>query len=404
MLILVSDLHLADDPMRASFDVDAFLREVNSQIQHCPVDDQVTLVLLGDVFEFLKTARWLEVALRPWHPHSSELENFVTSIAQAIVAANEKFFGGLRGLQQSSELRICVLPGNHDGLLANESGAGARAVLRSALGLGGDVEPFPSTFSDSSHGVWAQHGHEFDEFNSPILKNPRFVPGDVVVIEIVAALPVLVAKELGLEPDAPALRFLHELDNVLPQDGRGLAGWLNFSVQQLEPADQAKFKVAIQKCLAQCIRKARAEARTYGRITWLMWFTLRAVEGFTKTAGFSLLKPRITGLQPLGSTELPAVYGSALSMARTQMRIPQETYIFVAGHTHFPLHRPMAVGAQRVMTYMNSGTWRRIYLCLNPKEKKHAFTSFSEESMLVIQRRNGAKPPKYDFRRQVRGH
>ena len=106
LLILVSDLHLADDPIRASFDAVTFLRELAAQLDQCPEGDTARLVLLGDVFELLKTARWRDTPLRPWHPHSDELGAEVAAIARAIIAANDAFFAGLRQLQATRGLQV----------------------------------------------------------------------------------------------------------------------------------------------------------------------------------------------------------------------------------------------------------------------------------------------------------
>src|SRR5258706_15457271 len=67
LLIIVSVLHLADHPRRTSFDAATFIRELTAQVNLCPKGDNAKLILLGDVFELLKTPRWHEMDLRPWH-------------------------------------------------------------------------------------------------------------------------------------------------------------------------------------------------------------------------------------------------------------------------------------------------------------------------------------------------
>jgi UDP-2,3-diacylglucosamine pyrophosphatase LpxH len=57
LLIFVSDLHLVDHPRRASFQALPFLRAIDSIVGQSDFrEDPVTLVLLGDIFEVLKSA------------------------------------------------------------------------------------------------------------------------------------------------------------------------------------------------------------------------------------------------------------------------------------------------------------------------------------------------------------
>lgn len=402
MLILVSDLHLADHSLRASFDAATFLRELRTQLDQCPKGDTPRLILLGDVFDLLKTPRWHETALRPWREHSDELGTFVASIAQEIITTNPEFFLGLGKLRDQCGLQIELLPGNHDGLLANESGRKARAVFRHALGLAGADDPLLSVYLDTEHGTVAQHGHEFDDFNKPSRGRPRFVAGDVVVIELVAALPRLVARALSTREDDERLRFLHGLDNVLPQDGKGLVAWMQFGASRLAEPDRSLVLQTLKESLSTCLARAREEARTYGEMGAGLSGLLKAVGRFVASTGLPGAE-QLVKLQPLAGSEFNAVHSRALAIASTQDRDTQQTFLFVAGHTHLPVHVPMPVGRGRVITYLNSGTWRRVYLCVDLESGGRSFATYNEESMLVVQRREGDHPPAYDFRRQVRG-
>lgn len=402
MLILVSDLHLADHPLRASFEASAFIREVAVQVDACPQDDNVRLILLGDIFELLKTPLWNSTNLRPWHKHSVELESFVLRLTEQVIASNERFFSGLRDLKQDKSLQVELLPGNHDGLLGGDSGRLARAALRRALNLTGGDAAFPTSYSDEAHGIWAQHGHEFDVFNSPSKIYPRFVAGDVVVVELVAMLPTRVACRLGIEEDDRRLRFLHELDNVLPQTGKGLVAWMQFGVSRLAESERGPILTALKDALAECISSARAEARAHGDLGDGLSNFLAAMGRFVASRGLAAAS-KLVRFEPLSVGELSAVHGRALAIAGAQALSHQDTFLFVAGHTHSPTHLAMPVGNDRVITYINSGTWRRVYLCVNPDSGGRSFATYNEESMLVVQKRVDKHPPAYDFRRQVRG-
>lgn len=378
------------------------MREVASQVDLCPEDDEVKLILLGDIFELLKTPMWHDAGLRPWHQHSVELESFVLKLAEEIIVCNESFFAGIRELKQKKNLKVVLLPGNHDGLLAGDTGRLARAAFRKVLDLSEGDAAFPMFYSDTEHGIWAQHGHEFDLFNIPSTAKPRFVPGDVIVVELVAALPTKVARLLSVEEDDDRLRFLHELDNVLPQTGEGLVAWMQFGLLRLPESDRDSVTAALKEALSECIASAAAEARAHGDLGYGLSTFLSALSGFVALKGLVGAK-KLVRFEPMGIGELSAVHGRARAIADTQARAHQDTFLFVAGHTHLPLHVPMPVTNNRVITYMNSGTWRRVYLCVDPKSGGRCFATYNEESMLVVQKRVEKYPPAYDFRRQVRG-
>lgn len=405
MLIFVSDLHLADHPYRGSFDAEAFLTEVDTHLRRSSTQDPCTLVLLGDIFELLKAGAWLGSEHRPWHAHSPALEDLVADILKTIHDNNRLFFDGLSALK-SNGLRLVYVPGNHDGLLASTSGAKARALLRSYLELEGGDAAFESALDDADHGVHAQHGHEFDAFNHPTATQPRFVPGDVVVIELLCALPHETAKALdladpGKDQFQESLRFLHEVDNVLPQDAAGILAWIQFGIERAPAAEREKVRAAVVAALGVCLDHARKQARRHGELSNSLSLFTKLVAKFVSAKGTSAVS-RFAAFEPRRGTEVVAVGGSARALAVPQRRGRQETFLFVAGHTHCALHRPLPIGDGRVMTYLNSGTWRRVYLCVADDEQI-GFCTFNEETMLVVQRRIDAQPPSYDFRRQIRG-
>lgn len=408
MLIFVSDLHLADSRDRSSFDDQAFLREVRTCLQTCPADDKTTLVLLGDIFELLKSTKWLDADVRPWHLPSEKLAEVTVSILDGIGLQYPAFFAGLCELNAAGQLDLIYVPGNHDGLLADEAGGLARAKLRAMLPVQGvgdaDFEP---NFPDAAHGVYSEHGHEFDDFNRRYPKS-RFVPGDVVVIELATRLPVETAACLSraghslVQGGNDALRFLQELDNVLPQDGEGLMSWLKFSIERAPDDHREALRDAVLKGLNRCVACAAREARQFGSLSGTTRTLLDTVRLFIKTKSLTVLKTAAR-LQPDTASEVNRVTASAQRMGRVQARAAQDTFLYVAGHTHFPRHHLIAVGAGRTITYLNTGTWRRVYLQVPQADGSAAFATYNEETMLCVYRRIGDNPPGYEFRRNVRG-
>ncbi len=114
MLIFVSDLHLADTVERSTFDTWSFLQQL-IRIMERALDtgvEKVTLVLLGDIFEILKSKKWIERQVRPWETVTQDHIDTVALIFDAIVASNPQFFAGLSKLAADySFFRIEYVPG-----------------------------------------------------------------------------------------------------------------------------------------------------------------------------------------------------------------------------------------------------------------------------------------------------
>jgi UDP-2,3-diacylglucosamine pyrophosphatase LpxH len=99
MLMFLSDLHLADAappvvPIEELLDVMRKVIEQASTHGH-----SVRIVLLGDVFEMLKSDAWLHTTVRPWDSTcTSQHEDTVNGIFERILQTNQAFFDGLATL------------------------------------------------------------------------------------------------------------------------------------------------------------------------------------------------------------------------------------------------------------------------------------------------------------------
>jgi UDP-2,3-diacylglucosamine pyrophosphatase LpxH len=408
MLIFVSDLHLVDSFDRVTLDSETFLRELKACVALCAPGECPTLVLLGDIFELLKSSRWLTTGVRPWHPVSQELKNLTVSILQGIYDRNPLFFEGLNNLHRDAKLQLVYVPGNHDGLLSDEGGAMARALLRRLLPVQGrGEEPFDSDFQRAEYGVYAEHGHEFDDFNRRDAAYPRFVPGDVVVIELVTQLPYEAARHLGVADPMTgqfdvALGFLQDLDDVLPQDAGGLLSWVRHCLDAKPDNERQRLQEAVLKGLNSCLRRAAAEAKNHGPGGVAMSVFVKAVETFVDAWKLGAVAA-LAKIEPDRANEVNSVTASAQMMARAQTRGGRDTFLFVAGHTHLSMHHPIAVGAGHTITYLNSGTWRRVLMHVSPPDRISTFAAYHEATVLCVHRRKGSLPPAYEFRRQVSG-
>jgi len=261
MLVIISDLHLTDGSSGATISPGAFeifarrladLAEAASwriDGSYRPVE-QVDLVLLGDILDVLRSARWRSLPeVRPWrNPHAPELVELVGQITRDVLRHNDEAVGVLRGLGmeegvkvppatrngrpapdvpgQPVPVRIHYMVGNHDWFyhLPGAEFDALRRIVVGQLGLANRPDrPFPHDIVESEellramrrHKVTARHGDLFDPLNFEGDRDSASL-GDVIVIELLGRFAAEVASQLGGELPASTIYGLREIDNVRP--------------------------------------------------------------------------------------------------------------------------------------------------------------------------------------------
>lgn len=364
MLIFVSDLHLVDHPGRASFRGDLMFQAIRATLATVDVErDPVTLVLLGDIFELLKSSVWFEKDVRPWSPPNDELVVAALKVLCNIKEQEEckLFCTGLQALHTDFKVTLQYYPGNHDGLIDDMELPGLRSKLREMIhGLQGiGDERFVSPLVDAVHGVVAEHGHQYDGFNRRAVKSGRFVAGDALVIELLVGLPRAVAMSCGIDEFGPELTFLHEMDNVEPQSLDGLMRWLEFKMLDKDKSWKKVWEGEVSKALKTCGRRLRdaMKANSSEALARKAFWTLTRHSAFTRV---SVLR-KLACLPAIPSDEFAEIEDRMSAIEPTTEDWLQPPDVFVAGHTHAPLIEAFQTAKGLKMTYFNSGTWRRVY-------------------------------------------
>jgi UDP-2,3-diacylglucosamine pyrophosphatase LpxH len=212
MKLFLSDLHLGDGKERDDFqfhqEFDELVRKLSGQFK------KVEMVLLGDVFDLIRTQKYYEFE---GLPHPEVKLRVMEDITEQHVPFFEtlKYFTGKRG----NSLRYVI--GNHDfGFYLDPR---LQAIIRENFGL--DLTP-ETCYRDESLGIWAEHGHRYDIINNTFNKDGTpidYCLGDKIVVEIVDRFFDEVGKrqgELGIDP-----AVINDLDNVRPQSA--IANWLD---------------------------------------------------------------------------------------------------------------------------------------------------------------------------------
>ncbi len=268
MLVVISDLHLTDGSSGETIKAGAFERfaaepsSLAAQASERPDDvcapvDGVDVLMLGDVIDVIRSARWLDHQLRPWDD-AARIAPVVKDITDATLRNNAESLEHLRRLKGALPvrlndgatvdvpLRLHFMVGNHDWMyrLPGPAFDESRRLIREAFGLAdtthGDDGPYLHSLDDISvgrtlihadddakvdglrqmfreHGVVARHGDIFDPFNFDASRGRSHSSlGDCMVIELLNRFPHAVAQALGLSLDDRLIVDLKEIDNVRP--------------------------------------------------------------------------------------------------------------------------------------------------------------------------------------------
>lgn len=430
MLIFVSDLHLTDTRSRTTIDLCYFIKRLERIIIYARQDevDEIELVLLGDIFELLKSVEWLrnnEKNFRPWDLTFNGFHTqTVNKIFEGILINNECFFAGLRRLHQDYKLKITYVPGNHDRAINEDIGLGARKLLQAELPLERLAgSKFVDMFTCMEHKVVAYHGHEWDESNHYSEKGAAI--GDAVVIDVVARLPYLVGEYLGLDCENVALDFLHEIDNFYSHNPGVLKRWIELHLTTLDAAknknktqilaEEAVYKAI--KDIAQYFIKLAQRTQFHSLDNFQQWRilkpTLRLISTTTKVTpgvAYKLLFALLNLWADKEGYEGGGHPSVSKAVARLDTLQPYHDYCYIiSGHTHKPLvsHFPKSAKAsEQISAHLNTGTWRKIYRPTSPLMAGSPFSWQYEESLVIVyspKEHNRLRISPYELHRTLRG-
>ena len=399
MLIFLSDLHLAESHKRSPNNLSKLLNRLKELVKRS-TDHQIkdlSIVLLGDIFELLRSKEWLDSSLRPWEKCTPKHVTTVSNIFDSIVATNKEFIKGLKSLSEAfPSIKFEYVPGNHDRVLNTDMGVNARSKFQEMLPLrqkGGQW--FENVLMDKEHEVIAKHGHDWDPINRYGSKRPAI--GDAVVIDILLLLPQLVSKELGILENDSMLDFIYEVDNVRPQVPRVMAKWLIQGLDQIKEANQDADK-AIKKsfsCLASEFKTLMKTTKFEPRSTASWWMSFISKIGRLWIRRFGILKIAVRLPWGAGKGYSPYQY-LALQDIRPEIAKGGRYRYIVCGHTHIHELVPLDIEIEGspIPLYINTGTWRRTHCIAEvPREGRIAsFSSWQEECLVCIY-----KPSEYDL-------
>ncbi|MFS8065516.1 MAG: hypothetical protein ACMG6S_04005 [Byssovorax sp.] len=414
----MSDIHFSDATAQignvATPAFSTVLREIYGRaerlvrLQKKPV--HLDIVLLGDIFDHLRTERWFEDASgapvplseRPWATpaalEAGPISPLVAARARAILAeaileckdSLETLRGERRLPPEGVEVRRVYIPGNHDRLYLHDA-----EVRRQILGALGAVDGaglsaegiFLHRLQMPEYGLLARHGHEWDFWNFPRYR-PRARPseytdadylptpiGDAIATELAARLPYELRRRLGEESvfSPEHANRIHTLMKRV-EDVRPLMStfhWASYETKRLAAVMGPTRGRALERAFDATIRTIAADFR---RLEFYRAWKAQC-RGLGHLAHATLLEVILVAMEQLGGRlggvathfdRLLAVAGidprDAARRGARRERLDavsaKGTRLVVYGHTHVPTQRAIQARERTEDIYLNTGTYR----------------------------------------------
>jgi UDP-2,3-diacylglucosamine pyrophosphatase LpxH len=403
MLVVISDIHLTDLSTAHNVHATAFdlmCREISTAAQ-AKGAVELQVVLLGDIFDLVRTDFWHRTTTpdqRPWggdlDPETGMNRNtaliqtqFATVLAGVLATPEAKgLITTLNGLSTVTNLptKLTYVVGNHDRVFNNFPALQqqVRAVLPG-------IE-FANLFKADDYGVLARHGHEWDEnchgftFYNKVLR-PDGAPqlgrfdarsyqvmaiGEVVTAELMSGLVHFArAAQPGNVPDFPQfIEAFKDINNIRPT--LDVFPWLEWFARDQLPGYKQALHQAMKQSLDGVLQSSLAKK-------WDRLVTDLLLQG-DLTDRLALLKNHVLGnsfdefrgrvnslskLQGLVDKVTPDKDECAEGAEEEEIwrfwtaNPPGPTQYVLYGHTHKARH--VAFGAAvdgRVRMYINTGT------------------------------------------------
>ncbi|MGH9446489.1 MAG: hypothetical protein ACRD3O_12290 [Terriglobia bacterium] len=443
MLIIVSDLHLADGTsggtahegsfrlFRERLRALAYAASWRADGKYKPIEE-CHVVLLGDILDVLRSSEWFKpslgatVIVRPWDSHDSPpFISKIHTITEKILSRNAVFFAMMRELRGTSvisvppathdgrplqsqgarervdrvrvNVRIHYMVGNHDWFyhLPHPAYSGIRRTIVETLGLENDpCQPFPHDPEEpaansvleafSQHRVFARHGDIFDPVNFEGDRD-RSSLGDSIAVDLVTRFAVEVKARLGESLSPECLAGLNEIDRVRP---RLLAPvWAGGILRRLcgDPKLRRKVQEAWNDLAEQWVKTPFVRERLSSRRQFRAGRRLQLALTLSKRLMLADSSPWICWLAGKLGNSTKSYFPHALEERWFRQHRAQ---FIVYGHTHHHevvgLNSVAAGEGQLDQMYINSGTWRPIHELAKYRPGREAFVGYNTMTYLAF--------------------
>jgi len=382
MLIVLSDLHLSEAQstqiggMRFNRNLPAetyqtYFTEINQAVLTNHIKE-IDFVLAGDILELSRSAYWLKGSNRPYQDNDSitegsGAERTLLKIIDAICAEERvaETIQSFRSLKDHFDCGVTLhyILGNHDRLV-NATPA-IRRKVREVFGLEGEDQLFEHRylFKDAFGQplCLVRHGHEYDPMNFAVNTHemetiPMDFPedvygkpclGDIVTIEIGAALPWYFVEEYGVEAILldPTLMAVYErlmaFDDVRP-------------TELMKPClEKALDTISENEVLSDMIQ----EASSLRKSQRLLLEGILDLDLINNGVSYWMVKQIMKKVSKKIKLNSQTRWAKREALLRN---LDSGCKCVVSGHTHFPEVSLVSAVKGDEVYYINTGTWRNI--------------------------------------------
>ena len=420
MLVFISDLHFVDETAgKQNIPASAFKIFLSDLQKHSEktknIDKELKIIFLGDIFDLLRTEEWFQEKEkdRPWGNNTAKMKKRAKIILNKIAEKNKDTFKlfskkNLEKTFKGINVETIYIPGNHDRLCWMTDGLRKKAIK--LLGLNANnTDNFKHSFTDSQHGVYATHGHIFDNFNyeggheySEL--DYGLVPiGDPITTEILAKIPyklldnIKLINSLCCEDVFRLKERFQELGNIRPF--WATLKWLLYQVNE---------NIALKDIIEDIIDEVMNEFNDLKYVKkWYKnhdkWYNPFDRADMIQAGIYFLEKFKVLSFEKLsGIIEyiLRKISGQNDIDGAIKLfgHLDENIQYVVMGHTHFPSQQPLFLHKQdngkiRESLYLNTGTWiKNYYAC----KDGNGFIGWKNMNYVIIYTPE-EKPNKHDL-------
>jgi UDP-2,3-diacylglucosamine pyrophosphatase LpxH len=387
MLAIVSDIHLTDGTTSHNVHPSAF-ELLGTLIKRAAEDkkaQEVHVVLLGDIFDLVRTDYWLKnVAAgdRPWGGDldpatgmnaAPGVEQQYGAILDAILATRSA--GAFVAMLKAQANKVTYVIGNHDRPFWNFPS------LQTKLAAVLPAVTFTDELLDETYGVLARHGHEFDEnnhgweFYNDVLRDKKtpelgrldratrkvMAIGEVITAELMSGVVVHAQRLLPPAVASPIVNGLKNVNNIRPM--LDVFPWLDwYAASELTPELKTSLfeavKTALSGVLDSSVGRRWDKLKTDLLVNGDLIDRLQLIRTCMGTSFDQLRKRALACRELLGGGKDVYLDGAEKEKAWEVWPSghPAVQYV-VYGHTHQACHVTFEVARDsRVRMYINTGT------------------------------------------------
>jgi UDP-2,3-diacylglucosamine pyrophosphatase LpxH len=377
MLVFVSDIHLTDSLKGPAVTRAEQFRRFWTRIAGAQGDTPATMVFVGDLFDLVRSPRWLQGDTRPYHEPSRAQAKVVGRIVDAILAREKDFFDGIKKQVEAGRLQVKYLLGNHDRLLAHAPAA-RRRIWEALTGEDKGVT-FPDELVFPAHGVLAYHGNRTDFINHSADGGPTI--GDAIGSELITRFPTEVKANLeGAHRDL--LNELDDIDDVRPI--YAVPAWvrqLTRDKDQLRVITKAWRGVVEDFLSNRYVRGWMKDNHRAYRIDAGKKLQLL----LELSCGRVMAKTHDQRLTKLYRVFQHAFDGKMVEGAVKSLEDDHRGLRYVVnGHSHFPSMVPLGQIHKERAAYFNTGTWRTVHQIAHHLGGRPTFLAYDAMTYLVF--------------------